>query len=102
MIRSARCKLAWIATVVSPHRWINNNNDDCINKALLADTDVIVTATGNVNVCDRFILDNLKSGTMVCNIGHFDNEIDTQYMRDHWYWEEIKPQVHKIQNQRSQ
>ena len=83
--------------VVSPYiDGLNNNNDDCINKALLADTDVIVTATGNVNVCDRFILDNLKSGTMVCNIGHFDNEIDTQYMRDHWYWEEIKPQVHKI------
>ena len=83
--------------VVSPYiDGINNNSDDCINKALLADTDVIVTATGNVNVCDRFILDNLKSGTMVCNIGHFDNEIDTQYMRDHWHWEEIKPQVHKI------
>ncbi len=83
--------------VVSPYiDGVNNNSDDCINKALLADTDVIVTATGNVNVCDRFILDNLKSGTMVCNIGHFDNEIDTQYMRDHWHWEEIKPQVHKI------
>ena len=33
---------------------------------------------------------------MVCNIGHFDNEIDTKYMRDNWQWEVVKPQVHKI------
>jgi adenosylhomocysteinase len=32
----------------------------------------------------------------VCNIGHFDNEIDTLSMRDAWAWEEVKPQVHKI------
>ena len=83
--------------VVSPYvDGINTNKDECINKSLLADTDVVVTATGNVNVCDRLILDNLKSGTMVCNIGHFDNEIDTQFMRDNWHWEEIKPQVHKV------
>lgn len=83
--------------VVSPYvDGINTKKDECINKSLLADTDVVVTATGNVNVCDRLILDNLKSGTMVCNIGHFDNEIDTQFMRDNWHWEEIKPQVHKV------
>ena len=83
--------------VVSPYiDGVNTNKDECINKNLLADTDVIVTATGNVNVCDRFILENLKSGTMVCNIGHFDNEIDTQHLRDNWHWEEIKPQVHKV------
>ena len=33
---------------------------------------------------------------MVCNIGHFDNEIDTAFMRKNWAWEEVKPQVHKI------
>jgi len=38
----------------------------------------------------------LKSGAVVCNIGHFDNEIDTAYMRKEWHWEEIKPQVHKV------
>jgi adenosylhomocysteinase len=38
----------------------------------------------------------LKKGAVVCNIGHFDTEIDTQFMRDEWAWEEIKPQVHKI------
>ena len=83
--------------VVSPYiNGQNNNDDESINKSLLQDTDLIVTTTGNVNVCDRHILNNLKSGSTVCNIGHFDNEIDTAYMRDKWTWEEIKPQVHKI------
>ena len=35
--------------------------EDDINKDLLQDTDILVTTTGNVNVCDRLILDNLKS-----------------------------------------
>jgi adenosylhomocysteinase len=83
--------------VVSPYiNGENKGNDESINKTLLADTDLIVTTTGNVNVCDKFILSNLKAGSTVCNIGHFDNEIDTQYMRDNWLWEEVKPQVHKI------
>ncbi|VVH55526.1 Adenosylhomocysteinase (EC [uncultured Gammaproteobacteria bacterium] len=38
----------------------------------------------------------LKQGAVVCNIGHFDNEIDTQYMRDNWTWDEVKPQVHRV------
>ena len=83
--------------IVSPYvNGQNNNDDESINKSLLRDTDLIVTTTGNVNVCDKHILNNLKSGSIVCNIGHFDNEIDTAYMRDKWTWEEIKPQVHKI------
>jgi adenosylhomocysteinase len=42
------------------------------------------------------MLETLKAGSVVCNIGHFDNEIDTKYMRDNWQWDEIKPQVHRI------
>jgi adenosylhomocysteinase len=42
------------------------------------------------------MLQSLKSGSVVCNIGHFDNEIDTQFMRDNWEWDEVKPQVHRI------
>ena len=42
------------------------------------------------------LVDQMKSGAVVCNIGHFDNEIDTAFMRKHWEWEEIKPQVHKV------
>ena len=42
------------------------------------------------------LLAALKKGAVVCNIGHFDTEIDTQYMRDHWRWAEVKPQVHQV------
>ena len=63
---------------------------------LLAATDLLVTATGNAEVCDRHMLARLKRGAVVCNIGHFDNEIDTAFMREHWRWEEVKPQVHRI------
>ena len=70
--------------------------EDDINKDLLQDTDILVTTTGNVNVCDSAILNSLKNGAVVCNIGHFDTEIDTVYMKNVWYWEEIKPQVHRV------
>ena len=67
-----------------------------INVEVLSDTDLVVTATGNVNVCDEAMLKSLKNTCVVCNIGHFDNEIDTTFMKKEWYWEEIKPQVHRI------
>ena len=74
---------------------VTENTDD-INKDLMQDTDVLVTTTGNVNVCDSAMLSTLKDGAVVCNIGHFDTEIDTKYMQEKWYWEEVKPQVHRI------
>lgn len=67
-----------------------------VNTELLTTTDLLVTTTGNYNVCDSSVLNALKSGCVVCNIGHFDNEIDTAYMRETWHWEEVKPQVHKV------
>lgn len=83
--------------VVSPFiDGINTGSLDCINKDLLANTDLIVTTTGNSNVCDKNMLQALKSRAVVCNIGHFDNEIDTAFMRKTWEWQEIKPQVHKV------
>ena len=83
--------------VVSPYiNGINTGDEACINKELLANTDIVVTTTGNFNVCDANILKALKSGAVVSNIGHFDNEIDTAFMRKNWQWEEIKPQVHKV------
>jgi len=83
--------------VVSPFEdGINTGNIDCINSRLLEDTDLIVTTTGNFNVCDKNMLASLKKGSVVCNIGHFDTEIDTKHMKDQWYWEEVKPQVHKV------
>ena len=74
---------------------VTGKNED-INLSILEDTDVLVTTTGNVNVCDSAMLNNLKNGAVVCNIGHFDTEIDTAYMKNEWYWEEVKPQVHRI------
>jgi adenosylhomocysteinase len=83
--------------VVSPYlNGVNDGTANCINKELLANTDLLVTATGNTNVCDAHMLTNLKPGAVVCNIGHFDNEIDTAYMRREWRWEEVKPQVHQV------
>lgn len=83
--------------VVSPYKnGINTGKLEDIDTALLGNTDLIVTTTGNVDVCDKNMLQTVKNGAVICNIGHFDNEIDTQYMRDHWVWEEVKPQVHKI------
>ena len=83
--------------VISPyHDGINTGTVEGINKGLLSTIDLIVTTTGNINVCDRAMLQTVKSGAVVCNIGHFDNEIDTQFMRDNWEWDEVKPQVHRI------
>ena len=83
--------------VVSPYiDGINTGTLEGINKDLLSKTDLIVTTTGNANVCDKHMLQALKSGAVVSNIGHFDNEIDTAFMRENWEWLEVKPQVHKV------
>ncbi|MGD9852729.1 MAG: adenosylhomocysteinase [Nitrospirales bacterium] len=83
--------------VVSPYKEGNNTGrSEDINAELLGKTDLVVTATGNLNVCDSAMLKTLKRGAVVCNIGHFDNEIDTPFMRKNWEWEEIKAQVHKV------
>ncbi|MFV1873361.1 MAG: adenosylhomocysteinase [Oleiphilus sp.] len=83
--------------VVSPYiDGINTRTLEGINTLLMSTTDLIVTTTGNIDVCDEFMLQTLKSGAVVCNIGHFDSEINTAYMRKNWEWDEVKPQVHKI------
>jgi len=88
--------------VVSPYNdGINTGKLEDTNTLLLQNTDLVVTTTGNFNVCDSAILQGLKSNAVVCNIGHFDNEIDTAYMRKNWEWEEIKPQVHKVYRDRA-
>ena len=80
---------------------VNDGSEASINKALLATTDLVVTTTGNIDVCNANMLKALKSGAVVCNIGHFDNEIDTAFMRKNWEWEEVKPQVHKVYRNRA-
>ncbi|MEL6440511.1 MAG: adenosylhomocysteinase [Cyanobacteria bacterium J06621_8] len=83
--------------VVSPYiNGVNDGTSNSINQELLGSLDMVVTATGNFNVCDSNMLSALKKGAVVCNIGHFDNEIDTAFMRREWRWAEVKPQVHQV------
>jgi adenosylhomocysteinase len=83
--------------VVSPFTdGVNDGTEACINHGLLSTTDLVVTTTGNYQVCNSNMLKALKKGSVVSNIGHFDNEIDTAFMRRNWEWEEVKPQVHKV------
>jgi len=83
--------------VVSPYiDGINTGTAAGINTSLLKTIDLIVTTTGNTNVCDLHMMTAVKSGAVVCNIGHFDNEIDTAGLREKFEWSEVKPQVHKI------
>ena len=65
---------------------VNTGKIEDIDQRLLKDTDLVVTCTGNANVCDSAILSSVKAGAVICNIGHFDNEIDTAYMRENWRW----------------
>jgi len=65
--------------------------DDAVREA-----DIVVTATGNCDILlDRHFL-ALKDKTIVCNIGHFDNEIDVSWLRANGKWDEVKPQVDLI------
>ena len=57
--------------------------------------DIFVTATGNYHVITRDHMERMKDQAIVCNIGHFDNEIDVASIED-LEWEEIKPQVDHV------
>ena len=83
--------------VVAPYKnGTNTGRVEDIDSYIMGSTDLVVTCTGNTHVCDKAMLQTVKAGCIVCNIGHFDNEIDTAYMREHWRWEKIKDQVHQI------
>ena len=57
--------------------------------------DIFVTATGNYKVITHAHMAKMKNQAIVCNIGHFDNEIDVSSL-ENYPWEEIKPQVDHI------
>ena len=57
--------------------------------------DIVVTATGNYHVVTGEHLARMKNEAIVCNIGHFDNEIAVEYLRQ-YEWENIKPQVDHV------
>jgi adenosylhomocysteinase len=58
--------------------------------------DIFVTATGNRDVITYEHMARMKDQAIVCNIGHFDNEIDVAGLKKHCRWEEIKPQVDHV------
>jgi adenosylhomocysteinase len=57
--------------------------------------DIVVTATGNYHVVSGPQMDRMRNQAIVCNIGHFDNEIDVAYLKQ-YEWENIKPQVDHV------
>ncbi len=65
--------------------------DDAIEKA-----DIVVTATGNKDVVNADHMRKMKDYSILCNIGHFDNEIQVEALKN-YKWTEIKPQVHVIE-----
>ena len=60
-----------------------------------SEADIFVTATGNYHVINKEHLEKMKDQAIVCNIGHFDNEIDVASMSD-YEWINIKPEVDHI------
>jgi adenosylhomocysteinase len=66
------------------------NMDDACREA-----DIFVTTTGNFNVIRHDHMKQMKNQSIVCNIGHFDNEIEVAELRQ-YEWENIKPQVDHI------
>jgi adenosylhomocysteinase len=57
--------------------------------------DIFVTATGNYHVITHAHMQRMKHNAIVCNIGHFDNEIDVASLKQ-YRWENIKPQVDHV------
>ena len=65
--------------------------DEAIDKA-----DIVVTATGNKDIVTADHMRNMKDRAILCNIGHFDNEIQVDALKN-YKWTEVKPQVHEIE-----
>ena len=66
-------------------------HDDVVESA-----DIFVSATGNADIITVEHMRRMKNNAIVCNIGHFDNEIQVAGLRN-FKWDEIKPQVHHVE-----
>ena len=62
----------------------------------IGDADIVVTATGNKDIVTADHMRKMKDRSILCNIGHFDNEIQVEALKN-YKWNEIKPQVHEIE-----
>jgi len=65
--------------------------DEAIDKA-----DIVVTATGNKDIVTADHMRNMKDRAILCNIGHFDNEIQVDALKN-YKWTEVKPEVDEIE-----
>jgi len=65
--------------------------DEAIGKA-----DIVVTATGNIDIVTADHMRNMKDRAILCNIGHFDNEIQVEALKN-YKWTEVKPEVDEIE-----
>ena len=72
------------------YRVVNLNDPGVVEAA-----DIFVTATGNYHVIEHAHMQRMRNEAIVCNIGHFDNEIDVVSL-ENYEWEEIKPQVDHV------
>ena len=62
----------------------------------IGEADIVVTATGNKDIVTADHMRKMKDRSILCNIGHFDNEIQVEALKN-YKWTEIKPQVHEIE-----
>ncbi len=62
----------------------------------ISNADIVVTATGNKDIVNADHMRKMKDRAILCNIGHFDNEIQVDSLKN-YKWTEIKPQVHEIE-----
>ena len=62
---------------------------------MIGEADIICTATGNKDIVTADHMRAMKDRAILCNIGHFDNEIQVEALKN-YKWDEIKPQVHEI------
>ncbi|MDA7581264.1 adenosylhomocysteinase [Candidatus Pelagibacter sp.] len=65
--------------------------DEAISKA-----DIVVTATGNIDIVTADHMRSMKDRAILCNIGHFDNEIQVEALKN-YKWTEVKPEVDEIE-----
>jgi len=65
-------------------------------ESVVEEVDIFVTATGNASIITYEHMSNMKDQAIVCNIGHFDNEIDVESIKK-CKWDNIKPQVDHIE-----
>jgi len=62
----------------------------------ISNADIVVTATGNRDIVTADHMRKMKDRSILCNIGHFDNEIQVEALKN-YKWNEVKPQVHEIE-----